>query len=524
VLAVTIVALAGFDFSAVTALRRYLVDQADTQLNQVVRLYQPEQEVTWVGTLGTQVRATIRPPLRSVNHRRQGKVVGGKGKLTGIPWTVAGPIIQFSVPRQLGPYYVAYQEARTTRPSVLVRGNASLVPRLPANLARLAAARVAVTVASQQGRGVLRLVAARADRGTVVATTSLAGIDSTVDQLAEIVAIGSAVAALIAAAGVTVIVRRGLRPIESMAAQADRITAGDLTDRVAPGEADTEVGRLGAALNGMLGRIEASVAEREASQELTRRFFADASHELRTPLASLRANAELYQQGALPQREQVDEAMRRITLEAQRMGRLVDDMLRLARLDQAPGQRRDPVDLTEVLLGSAERSWVSDPERSWRTEIAPDLHVTGDEELLRRAVDNLLANVSTHTPAGTTATVTAARRDAEITIEVADDGPGVPDGELPRVFDRFWRAPAVWRPGSGLGLAIVAAVATTHNGTARADANDPGGLRVTLTLPAASRAEASEPAEALDADGLAAGTLGAPAVEAPAGAEPGPGA
>ena len=82
-----------------------------------------------------------------------------------------------------------------------------------------------------------------------------------------------------------------------MAVQADRITAGDLTDRVSPQDPATEVGRLGAALNGMLARIEAAIHEREASQELTRRFFADASHELRTPLASLRANAELYQQG-----------------------------------------------------------------------------------------------------------------------------------------------------------------------------------------------------------------------------------
>ena len=86
----------------------------------------------------------------------------------------------------------------------------------------------------------------------------------------------------------------------------------------------------------MLARIEASIAEREASQQLTRRFFADASHELRNPLASLRANAELYQQRAIPGRPDVDETMQRIALEAQRMGQLVDDMLRLARLDQAP--------------------------------------------------------------------------------------------------------------------------------------------------------------------------------------------
>src|SRR5262249_20157229 len=249
------------------------------------------------------------------------------------------------------------------------------------------------------------------------------------------------------------------RPIETMAAQADRITAGDLTDRVSPHDPATEVGRLGAALNGMLTRIEASIHEREASQELTRRFFADASHELRTPLASLRANAQLYQQGALPRRPQVDEAMRRIALEAQRMSRLVDDMLRLARLDQHPDQRHDSVDLTALVHGCAERAQVADPQRTWRAQIAAGLGATGDEELLRRAVDNLLANVRTHTPRGTIATITAAARDGAVTVEVSDNGPGVPADRLPRIFDRFYRAAVPPpRPGSGLGLAIVTAI------------------------------------------------------------------
>jgi two-component system OmpR family sensor kinase len=283
--------------------------------------------------------------------------------------------------------------------------------------------------------------------------------------------------------------RRGLHPIETMAAQADRITAGDLTDRVSPQDPATEVGRLGAALNGMLTRIEAAISEREASQELTRRFFADASHELRTPLASLRANAELYQQGALARRPQVDEAMRRIALEAQRMSRLVDDMLRLARLDQHPDQQHDLVDLTALVDGCAERAQVADPRRTWRAQIAPGLVSTGDEELLRRAVDNLLANVCAHTPAGTVATITAAERDGNVTVEVSDDGPGVPADRLPHIFDRFYRAAAPPPcPGSGLGLAIVTAITAAHQGTAEAALNRPHGLRVTLTLPTGSQA------------------------------------
>jgi HAMP domain-containing protein len=224
-----------------------------------------------------------------------------------------------------------------------VSGNPGLVPSIPVGLHGVTGTPRTVTVTSVRGNDRLRLLAVREPGGRVlVITTSLSKVNKTVGQLELILAIGSAVAGLLAAGGVAWIMRRGLRPIESMAGQADEITAGDLTDRVTAHDPRTEVGRLSAAINGMLARIEDFMAECEASQEATRQFFADASHELRTPLASLRANAELYQQGALPERPQVHEAMRRITLESQRMSGLVDDMLRLARLDQHPDQEHEP--------------------------------------------------------------------------------------------------------------------------------------------------------------------------------------
>jgi len=289
-------------------------------------------------------------------------------------------------------------------------------------------------VVSVRGNVPLRLQAVPVAGGIPVASTSMADVNRTVDRLGLILIIGWAAAGLVVAAGVIILLRRGLRPIETMAAQADRITAGDLTDRVSPHDPRTEVGRLGTALNGMLARIEASVVEQAASQEQTRRFFADASHELRTPLASLRANAQLYQQGVLRRRPEVDEAMRRITLEAKRMSKLVDDMLRLARLDQHPGQDNAPVDLSPLVTGCAERARLTGERRTWLTDVAPGLVTTG---------------------------------------------------RLPNIFDRFYRAaPAKAHcPGSGLGLAIVAVVAT-HHGTATAELNDPHGLRVTLALPA----------------------------------------
>jgi two-component system, OmpR family, sensor kinase len=445
VVAVTVVVLAAFDIAAVTALRGYLLDQTDSQLQHVL-----------AQTSGRGLGAQI-----TFNRVQE-----------------PSPAVQ----RIVGQYYVAYVSDK--RAQVIFKVRDGLVPRLPPGLREIASAGRAQTVTSVTGQAQLRLRAVPARGGTLIASTSLASLNSTLRRLEVIVAIGSAAAALLVGLGVAWIVRRGLRPIETMATQADRISAGDLTDRVSPHDPATEVGRLGAALNGMLARIEASVHERDASQELTRQFFADASHELRTPLASLRANAELYAQGALPARPQVDEAMRRIGLEAQRMSGLVDDMLRLARLDQHPARQHQPVDLTAVLAGCAERAAIADPHRCWHTHIAQSLHAAGDEELLRRAVDNLLANVRAHTPPGTAATITAASAGPAITIDVADNGPGVPATALPRIFDRFYRGSAPsHRPGSGLGLAIVTAIATAHHGTATATPNHPHGLRITLTLP-----------------------------------------
>src|SRR5262249_12828778 len=122
----------------------------------------------------------------------------------------------------------------------------------------------------------IRMMAGKVGDGNLIVTLDLRSVGRSITQLERILIIGSAAAGLIVALGGGWLIRRGLRPIETMAAQADRITAGDLTDRVTPADARTEVGRLGAALNGMLARIEASVAEREASQQLTRRFFAEA--------------------------------------------------------------------------------------------------------------------------------------------------------------------------------------------------------------------------------------------------------
>ncbi len=430
--------------------------------------------------------------LRPRGHSRRSRIVGPLALLRG----------------ELGQFYVA--SAKRPKAAVFIGGNGSLIPRLPANLAAVARSGRPVTVTSTDGKTPVRLEAESFPRtGIVVATTSLTDLNNTVGQVGLIMAIGSACAGLLAAAGTIVVMRRGLRPVEAMAVQADGITAGDLSGRVSAHDPRTEVGRLGAALNGMLARINDFIGEREASQQATRRFFADASHELRTPLASLRANAELYQQGAVRSREQLDEVMRRIVAESQRMSALVDGLLNLARLDQYPEQQREPVDLSGLVTDCVRMARACDPERAWDADIGDGLMITGDETLLRRAIGNMLANVTAHTPSGTVATVAAyARCGAHagvgvVVVEVSDNGPGVAQDQLSRIFERFHRGPtSSRRPGSGLGLAIAAAVAAAHGGealAAHAAGAAPGsspGLRVTLTLPSRppSRPPARPPA------------------------------
>ena len=140
--------------------------------------------------------------------------------------------------------------------------------------------------------------------------------------------------------------------------------------------------------------------------------------------------------------------------------------------------------MTAVVAGCAERARVADPERAWRVRIAGGLGTVGDEELLRRAVDNLLMNVLVHTPVGAVGTITASAAWDRVVVEVSDDGPGVPPDKLPHIFERFYRAASQGTRGSGLGLAIAAEIAAAHGGAALAAPAAPRGLRVVLTLPA----------------------------------------
>jgi len=287
------------------------------------------------------------------------------------------------------------------------------------------------------------------------------------------------------------VVKLGLRPLEDMERTAGAIAAGDLSQRVEVVDPNTEVGRLGLAMNEMMQQIETAFDARAASEARLRRFVGDASHELRTPLTSIRGYAELFRRGAADRPEDLAKAMRRIEEEANRMGVLVDDMLLLARLDQGRPLERQPVDLTCIARDAVDDFRAVAPERPIDYFPSGTVFVPGDEARLRQVLGNLLQNARRHTPRETPVHVRVYSGDAEAVIEVADEGPGMSAEDASRAFERFWRSdPSRTRAsgGAGLGLAIVAAIADAHGGRAEVNSTPGQGatfrVRLPLTVPA----------------------------------------
>ena len=302
--------------------------------------------------------------------------------------------------------------------------------------------------------------------------------DSTLHRLFLIEVLVTVIVLAALAALALWIIRISLRPLRRIEQTAAAITAGDLSRRVEYADPQTEVGRVGSALNMMLDRIE-------ASDRRLRRFIADASHELRTPLAAVRAYAELFGRGAAARPADLERSMSGITREAERMSLLVDDLLLLARLDEGRPLAQKPVDLAVVVGEAVDAARVVEPGRPIELSVEPAT-VTGDEAPLRQVLDNLLANARTHTPAGTPVSVELERVGDHAVLTVADQGPGLTEEQAARVFERFYRVDssrARASGGAGLGLSIVAAVTEAHGGTAEARPTPGGGATFVITLP-----------------------------------------
>ena len=371
------------------------------------------------------------------------------------------------------------------------------------------------TASGPRMRAVARPVRSRLDRrvtGVLFVARPVGAVTGQVGSIIVVELITGGVLILLLALGGRSLIGRGLAPLRQMAGTAQRITTqGDLTARMPEADDHTEVGRLGAAINTMLDRIQQAFSARLRSEQTVRQFAADASHELRTPLTTIRGYAELYRQGALGP-DQLPDAMRRIEQEAKRMSTLVAELLELARLD-----RTSALDITETDLAVLVRDAVADaravePDRPVYAETPDYLVAAVDEARIRQVLANLLGNVREHTPVATPTAVRLAQVRGGVVFEVADAGPGMAVGDAARAFDRFYRGAErpggeAWHGqarddagstrgvnpnraagdgsgGSGLGLAIVAAIAQAHGGQATLESAPGQGTRVRVWLPA----------------------------------------
>jgi signal transduction histidine kinase len=334
------------------------------------------------------------------------------------------------------------------------------------------------------------------------ATSNMSGI-----ILTELIT-GGALIALLAVCG-NWLIGRGLAPLRRMAHTAGQITrSGDLAARMPGADGQQETGRLAAAINTMLDRIQHSFSARLRSEEKVRQFAADASHELRTPLTTIRGYAELYRANALGP-DELPNAMRRIEQEAERMSMLVAELLELARLDRSTSLDLTETDLTVLARDAVADARAVEPDREVLTSAPASLVVTADEPRVRQVLANLLGNVRAHTPPGTPATIRLYAKGTGAVIEVSDRGPGMSEHDAAMAFDRVHRgdgarAAAVSgraTPGSrdgteaassGLGLSIVQAIATAHGGYADLTSGPGRGTTVRLWIPRRDQTSDSE--------------------------------
>jgi len=401
----------------------------------------------------------------------------------------------------------------------------------------------------KSGESEYRVVALRLSDGTIVVNgIRMTGVKHAIGKLliAES-AVGVVLLGLLAAGSLTA-ARRRLSPLEDMVETASAIAEGDLSRRIGTARhGSSEVEQLSSSLNAMLQQIETGLTESERATAQLRQFLADASHELRTPLASVRGYLQLYEKGMLDAEEK-DRALTRVSAEALRMSRLVDELLALARLEDPPPLTLRPVDLCCLVRDAAADLAAQQPERPM-TLLLPDLGdpllpcAEGDEAGLRQVVGNLLANVRVHTPASSPVTIEVTARTGagaaagsaptatgtaawtatkpaagtntatkpaagtgtatptgtapagpgtgtgtELRLRITDTGPGLAPEDAARAFDRFFRADpdrARDTGGAGLGMSIVQAVVHAHHGTVTLDTTPGQGLTVEVTLPAA---------------------------------------
>ncbi len=467
-LVVAAIGIGASDFAANAELRGFLIRQVDTQLNSIAS-----------GTITRLARAGIDPNAdeKSTLAPTTAPTFQTVRPLRGVPTATTVTLLDpnGAVVGQLGGD-ISSDPTETTFSGMTMDQVVDTNGK-------------AFTVRSENPPSSTRAIAfvLPSNLGSVVISVSLDSVERTLHELSWLFLLISIAVLILIGLISRWIITLSLKPLLEVEVTAAAIVGGDLSARLPELQPSTEVGRLTQSLNTMLSRIEESFDQKNASESKLRRFVADASHELRTPLTAIRGFAELHRQGAVAGEEKTKELIGRIEKESIRMGSLVEDLLLLARIDEARPFALEPVNLSTVIEESVASARAAGPDHPITTHVPEDLHVLGDNKRIHQAIANLLANARTHTPINTAIEVSAEENENEITISVKDFGPGLSISDQTRIFERFFRAdPSRARhagEGSGLGLSIVDAVMKAHDGSVTVLSSPGNGATFTLHFP-----------------------------------------
>ncbi len=321
----------------------------------------------------------------------------------------------------------------------------------------------------------------------VEAGQSYEEVEETLETFTAVLAFGSLGALLLSVGGAYLLARAALSPVGAVVDAAGRITGGDLSRRLPVANPNDEIGRLTRTINDLLERLEEAFARREEALSRQRRFVADASHELRTPLTSIGGYARMLEEWGIEHPETAREGAVAIRRESGRMRELVEGLLALARGDEGAPLNLEPQDLGAVAAEAVETARAAAGGKL-SIDYEPPTHrveATFDRARIRDAAAILLDNAIKYTPEGGRVTVRVREDDDWAAVEVADTGVGIPEDELPSIFERFYRADkARASGGAGLGLAIARQIAEAHGGTIDVQSEPGKGSTFVLRLPA----------------------------------------
>jgi signal transduction histidine kinase len=474
ILGVTLVAFAVFVY---TLLRHNLVLQVDQQLNDVA-------------VAAARVpRALGSPGAQSAEETQErqavGRVIAARNGTLPSPFPSPDIFIQ----------YIDASGNVVARSSTLVSADLTL-PGPPSHSPRRTLS--TVHVANQDLRILSEPISGGAGGGggTLELARPLSDVNATLSHLRVVLTFGVVGALVVAAAAGFGLATMALAPIDRLTHAAHEIgDAQDFSRRVPYSGPRDEVGRLAGTFNEMLTRLQASYARIQRALEAQRRFVADASHELRTPLTTIRGNVELLELDEADETPERREALHDIAGEAERMSRLVTDLLALARADAGLHLQREPMQVRPIVEAVCRQMGRTSGDVLVQVATIPDVTVLGSADHLRQLLLILLDNARKFSPPGGTIYVSGNNERGWLRLSVRDEGQGIPEEDQERIFERFYRQdPSRHGEGAGLGLAIARWIAAEHDGRLTVQSAPGQGSTFTLAVPVTQDAAASQPA------------------------------